>query len=305
MASLSLLITYYNEISYIDSCLNSISSQTQLPNEILIYDDASSYSPIDIISKYSNLNIKYFKGEENKGPGYARNYLLQKATSEYVHFHDTDDLLKPNAIELINSRLNNGVDLVFNEVESRRGDQIVSAYVLNYAELNQYNGLMEFAILKSILIPSITYRKEHALKLGGFKLRDILAQSEDFEFHIRLVNSSKTWDVILESIVIQQLRDDSHSHISVNKKDVWLSAIRALEINRDIIDDKYTQVIAERIYLCAVQLYRLNEFAHAKKAFDKARKIAQPFYSGRSKAYILIAKNLNEMIAERISRWIN
>lgn len=305
MSSLSLLITYYNEINYIDSCLNSISSQTVFPDEILIYDDASTYSPFDVISKYSNLNIKYFKGEKNKGPGFARNFLLDKATSEYVHFHDTDDLLKPNAIELICSKLNNDVDIVLNEVESRRNNLIVSSYVLNYSELDQYDGLMEFVILKSILIPSITYKKEHAIKIGGFQTRDVLPQSEDYEFHLRLINTSTTWDVILESIVIQQLRDDSHSHISSNKKDVWLSAIKALEINRDKINKKYTQVIAERIYLCAVQLYRLNEFTLAKSAFIKARKIAMPLYKNRNKIYVFIAKRFNEMIAERISRWIN
>lgn len=305
MSSLSLLITYYNEIDYIDSCLNSISNQSRFPNEILIYDDASIYSPNDIITKYSNLNIKYFKGEENKGPGFARNFLLTQATSEYVHFHDTDDLLKLNAIELLYSKINKGLDLIFNEVESRRADQIVSAHVLNYSELNQYESLMEFAILKSILIPSITYKRQHALKIGGFQSREVLPQSEDYEFHLRLVNSSQTYEIILDSIVIQQLREDSYSHTNSNKKDVWLSAIKALEINRDKIDEKYTQVIAERIYMCAVQLYRLNEFELAKYAFNIARNIKTPMYIGRSKIYILIAKTLNEMIAERISRWIN
>lgn len=305
MSTLSLLITYYNEIEYIESCLLSIKAQSVLPDEILIYDDASSKSPEQIIGKFPELNISYIKGDVNKGPGFARNYLLTKAKSEFVHFHDTDDLLKPNAIELIKGALNNDVDIVFNEIESRRNNVLVSSKVINYSELSNYDDLLSFAILKSILIPSITYRAKTAIEIGGFKDRSVLPQSEDYEFHLRLVSQPKKWTLINEAIVIQQLREESYSHQAANKKDVWTSAIKALMLNVDNMSSSHKQLVSERIFLCGAQLYNLNEVALAKNAFQQAKRFGNPTYIGRSKGYKIIASTLGEINAEKISKWIN
>jgi hypothetical protein len=41
---------------------------------------------------------------------------------------------------------------------------------------------VHFAINGSILIPSLTYKRELAIQLGGFLTKDVIKQSEDYSF---------------------------------------------------------------------------------------------------------------------------
>jgi len=51
--TISVLITYYNERELLTECLRSLAAQTQLPDEILIYDDASTYRQLSMCPQTS------------------------------------------------------------------------------------------------------------------------------------------------------------------------------------------------------------------------------------------------------------
>ena len=61
---ISVYITSYNKIQYIEQSINSVLSQTLKPFEIVIIDDASQDGSQDLIksfaSKYSNLIFPIF-----------------------------------------------------------------------------------------------------------------------------------------------------------------------------------------------------------------------------------------------------
>src|ERR1043165_9541693 len=90
---ISVLITYYNERQLLTECLESLEAQTDRPDEILIYDDCSTYPAKDYL--LPGLPARVIRGEENHGPSHGRNVLLEAARSECVHFHDSDDLFAP------------------------------------------------------------------------------------------------------------------------------------------------------------------------------------------------------------------
>ena len=72
---LSVLITYHNEGELLTECLESLFQQEDRPDEVLIYDDASSV-PAEKFVKY--FPVKIIRGEKNKGPAIGRNKLWQK-----------------------------------------------------------------------------------------------------------------------------------------------------------------------------------------------------------------------------------
>lgn len=101
----SVLLATYNGEKYIEKQLNSILNQTQLPDEVIVVDDVSDDSTISIVRDYSkkfqmsNVNLKIFINEKNKG--YAKNFWdgIQKCNGDIVFLCDQDDVWFSNKIE--------------------------------------------------------------------------------------------------------------------------------------------------------------------------------------------------------------
>jgi hypothetical protein len=167
------------------------------------------------------------------------------------------------------------------------------------------NDLLRYAINYTLLSQAITYNREFLMKIDGFLSREILPQSEDYEFNIRVASKVKKYSIINKFLIRQNLREDSYSHSNLNRIQVWLSAVKALELNYNNIDSAYNDVIANKIYNCGVQLFRLGAYTESIVAFNKSRNFGKLSYEGRSFFYKLIVKIIGEFNAEKVSKWIN
>lgn len=97
----SIIVPLYNAESYIARSLDSVYSQTYQELEIIVVDDGSRDSGPDICKEYASRNGKlHLFIQENRGPGTARNYGLQKAQGEYVFFLDADDYIDTKTLEV-------------------------------------------------------------------------------------------------------------------------------------------------------------------------------------------------------------
>ncbi len=109
----SVIIATYNGEKYIEAQLRSVLSQSLSPQEVLIFDDGSTDSTVDVISRFIEQNgcdgWKLFLNEENKG--YCRNFLegALKASGDYIFFCDQDDIWCSDKIkESVNALQNDG-----------------------------------------------------------------------------------------------------------------------------------------------------------------------------------------------------
>lgn len=90
MSTLSLCVICKNEEKNIGTLLDSIKGD--LFDEIIICDTGSTDGTIDILKKYG-VKIEHFKWINDFSA--ARNYAFSKATSDYIMWMDSDDILKP------------------------------------------------------------------------------------------------------------------------------------------------------------------------------------------------------------------
>lgn len=102
----SVIIPTYNVGNFISGTVESIINQTiGFENiEVIIVDDGSTDSTIDILKGYSQKydNIKCFFPEGNSGtPGRGRNMGIDNATSDYIMFLDADDRYVENVCEVL------------------------------------------------------------------------------------------------------------------------------------------------------------------------------------------------------------
>ncbi len=97
---ISVIIPVYNTEAYIEETLMSVINQTLTNIEIIIINDGSTDSSLAIIERIAltDKRIQVYS-QQNQGQSVARNTGIGKATGEYIHFMDSDDLLMPDAYE--------------------------------------------------------------------------------------------------------------------------------------------------------------------------------------------------------------
>lgn len=89
----------YNCADTIFEALESALFQTYKNVEVIIVDDASTDSTVEIIKQFVDPRITLVESSINRGAGYNRNTVLEHATGEYLVFFDDDDVALPNRVE--------------------------------------------------------------------------------------------------------------------------------------------------------------------------------------------------------------
>lgn len=99
--SVSVVIPVFNNAETILRALDSISTQTTQPREIIIVDDASTDDSCAVVEKYiqSMPNAKLLRSPINRGPSAARNMGWNAASSDYIAFLDADDAWHSKKLE--------------------------------------------------------------------------------------------------------------------------------------------------------------------------------------------------------------
>ncbi len=91
---ISVVVTTKNEEKNIETCLQSIKSQTFKNIELIVVDNFSEDKTAELAKKYSAK--VYFKGNERSA---QRNYGAKVAEGEYLIYLDADMILSPTVIE--------------------------------------------------------------------------------------------------------------------------------------------------------------------------------------------------------------
>lgn len=93
----SLYIPAYNAAGFINASIESILSQTLMPDEILVIDDGSHDETVEIVSKYKEM--KLIQHDRNRGLAAARNTAVRAARNELVGSVDADCAAAPAWLE--------------------------------------------------------------------------------------------------------------------------------------------------------------------------------------------------------------
>lgn len=104
-AMISIIVPVYNAENYLNECINSILNQTYEKIELILIDDGSTDSSVDILHLWEKRDerIKVLF-QKNGGPNVARKNGLEHAQGEYVMFVDADDYVDKTICEHLYTR---------------------------------------------------------------------------------------------------------------------------------------------------------------------------------------------------------
>lgn len=95
----SILLSTYNSEKYLRSQIDSLLNQTYPHWTLLIRDDGSKDSTLEIIQSYQDPRFKIIETGTNLGTILSFSKLLEYDDSDYFFFCDHDDIWNPNKVE--------------------------------------------------------------------------------------------------------------------------------------------------------------------------------------------------------------
>lgn len=98
---LSVVMACHNAEEYLGEAIESLLSQTYRDFELIVVDDASSDSSVQIVLQYAKRDerVRFLPLEENVGPAIVRNTAIDVAQGEWLAILDADDVAFPERLE--------------------------------------------------------------------------------------------------------------------------------------------------------------------------------------------------------------
>jgi glycosyltransferase involved in cell wall biosynthesis len=120
----SIVIPAFNRASTIESCINSVLSQTNQNFEIIVVDDGSKDNTKEVVERIGDSRIKYIY-QDNGGGSKARNTGIDHSAGKYIAFLDSDDIFLPHHLENALTELEKcEKTCIYTQVIVERGDGI-------------------------------------------------------------------------------------------------------------------------------------------------------------------------------------
>ena len=124
MAKLCIVMATYNGEKYLSQMLDSLVNQTRPANYIIVVDDGSTDSTLDILKRYCpKLPLRIIPFEQNQGHRAAFSRALEEARNvldetDYIALADQDDIWLPQKHEILIAEIEKqNVDLILGDAE--------------------------------------------------------------------------------------------------------------------------------------------------------------------------------------------
>ncbi len=178
----SVIMPCYNAASHIERSIMSVMKQKYNNVELLICDDASTDSSVNLIKGLQEKfgNIKLIEFQKNRGPAAARNAAIDASTGSYIAFLDSDDLWHESFLDRqLKSMYQSGASAIYSSCRrvDETGTPILSDFIV--PERVCYEDL-----LKSNSVPCLTCIVKREL-VGETRMKDHVI--EDLNFWLDLL----------------------------------------------------------------------------------------------------------------------
>ena len=220
---ISIVVTVYNKEKFIENTLNSIINQTDSPSEIIIINDGSTDSSLEIINKIQLPKFAKIITTKNQGVSASRNLGLKKAKSKYIHFVDGDDILKRDSVSIFKSEIQknpNHILYAANRIsENHKIKKRINDLPNKEFDLKEYlNLLIDY---KNLCWTSAVVINKSILK--NIKYNINYSRGEDRYFYMKLLSvKSGCWIDKIVAIYVNDPKSLSSTPLNKNEDLFWL-----------------------------------------------------------------------------------
>ena len=205
----SVYMPAYNVAAYVHESVQSVLSQTFTDFELIIVDDGSTDSTVEILKELSakDKRIKLFN-QPHVGVSSASNFAIEQARGEFIARVDADDVAMPKRLEMQVKYLREHPECAALGTSMLLIDEHgLPLYPMSQIKFG--HEAIEAALLTgswAIAQPSCMYRRDAVVGVGGYQRN--LSLHEDHDLFLRLAEKGK-----LENLqeILQHYRQRSSS----------------------------------------------------------------------------------------------
>ena len=222
MALISVIIPVYNGELTIEETVKSVLNQTFQDLELIVIDDGSVDSTLDVLSRIQDPRLKVFS-YPNAGLSASRNRGIDRACGEFISFIDADDLWTDDKLEAQLKSLRENPEAAVSYSWTDFID--MSGNLLGFGIHHTANGYVFPNMLKFFFIGSgsnALIRKHVFDELGQFD--ETLTSAEDLDMFLRIASQYQI-SAVPESQIFYRITDNSMSRNVVRQERETLKVI--------------------------------------------------------------------------------
>ena len=224
----SIIIPVYNSEMYLEECLNSVLNQTYKNIEIIVIDDGSTDSSMEILKIFSNkINII---SQKNSGLASALNNGINKMKGNWFKWFSPDDVMYPDTIEtlIVETKNHDSNTILYSnwEIIDENGKQLRKFHESNYNELPDFEYNIRLLSGQQInvnttLIPTSLFKKGCVFQ----KLDDPVAIDYDFFLRSAILYDTK-FHLLENSLIKYRIHSNQLSHTNISQTLDYLNKVR-------------------------------------------------------------------------------
>ena len=274
---LSVIVPVWNREKLVIRCLDSILSQTVVPDEIIVVDNDSSDQTYKKVEEWINIHrrgkveIKLLK-ETKKGACFARQKGLENASGEYLIFFDSDDEMYPSLIEKVKNKIqqNPDADIICWKVKIKMLDGKTKVPPFSTTDP------IENHLIHTLLRPQGHILKKRFLEqCGGWKKP--IKVWDDLELGMRLLINKPKVSYIPEILALIYSQEESITGRDFSSKaGEWESILEVMENEMDLHPNdsqrRIKRILNYRRAILAAHYYREGNREAAEKLFKETTK---------------------------------
>ena len=211
----SIIIPTYNHANFLDKALESLIYQTYSNWEAIVIDNHSTDETNQVIDKFKDSRIQYFKIFNDGIIAKSRNFGINVAKGDWIAFLDSDDWWTEDKLEICLKNINENVDFIYHKLE------IIYNNSNSYLKRKKIVGRhLNKPILNNLLISeikdgsaignsSVVVRKDILNKIGGISEDRKMVASEDFNTWLRVAQITDQFKYIKNRLGYYLVHDKS------------------------------------------------------------------------------------------------
>lgn len=183
----SVVLPVFNASEFLEESLRSILNQTYKNLEIIIIDDGSTDDSTEIVKRFTDPRIRFFRHDKNQGLIPTLNEGFEMARGKYIARMDADDVALPHRIEKQVKFMEEHpeVGLLGSWTENFGAQKSITKYPAGYDE-NDWQMLYRCSFAHpSLILRSDVIKKHHLYFDKEF------IHAEDYDFAARLSQHSR------------------------------------------------------------------------------------------------------------------
>ena len=189
MTTTGVVIGCYNHERYVANCIDSVLSQTQPPDRIVVVDDSSNDDSRAIVESYGRAGVELIV-LDRAGPSAAFNTGVEAICTDVVAIISADDACLPERLERQHWLIDRyavdlvlGLPIIIDEEGQIRSDSLAPEFFEPFESGSGPLTRQLFEVGNFLCAATATFRRDPFLSLGGF--HPGLLQLQDFHLWLR------------------------------------------------------------------------------------------------------------------------